>query len=539
MAGGRRTLVPRLLVLLLVVFAVLSRGQEDDDGASTSGEAKKKKKSKHKFCPSTKCADLATEVERWECVNAIMFAPVRAGKDPSKEWYVEHDCGGVGWGNSIRGLYNAASLAAMTGRRLIVSHAPFNRMFDPPLNASSWTYGLEEAGHNKWHMRQHWDFEKHGRAPERYGNFAKEVKADPTIVKQYYEKKILVAGVCGGEREIMVGGDCLEHSMPDFVKCAASRTQGGYMQDNLLPVPFFSTLFKKPGPLLAEYVGKVRTKLGLPALAPGTEPTPGAWGLRTPGYYVFALHFRNIPVGFEPLSIDLNRPRTKHSRNSILEGFWTMAEKYAKRAKKLAECRQQTLLIYFATDDVVKLRPEATKRLSQFGRVVFGLDEDEVGHMSPQWSATDDKLIERARADGTVEHLRSYHEPPAEALEALTDKDGNAIVPTEDFHVANVDKSEEAKLKHANMAMVEWWILAQSNWLMGHSGTSFSDSAAGVGLGPLGAMERMDLVHGNNHASTSTRRDWDTDSCTVVGAADPAFRETCPNRKEDDNADAE
>ena len=62
MAGGRRTLVPRLLVLLLVVFAVY-RGQEAKDGARTS-EAKKKK-SKHKFCPSTKCADLATEVERW------------------------------------------------------------------------------------------------------------------------------------------------------------------------------------------------------------------------------------------------------------------------------------------------------------------------------------------------------------------------------------------------------------------------------------------------------------------------------------------
>ena len=84
---------------------------------------------------------------------------------------------------------------------------------------------------------------------------------------------------------------------------------------------------------------------------------------------------------------------------------------------------------------------------------------------------------------------------------------------------------------HANMAMVEWWILAQSNWLMGHSGTSFSDSAAGVGLSPLGVMERMDLVHGMNHASTSMRRDWDRDSCSVVGAANPQHAETCPNRK--------
>ena len=78
-------------------------------------------------------------------VNAIMFAPVRTGKDPSKEWYVDTTV--EEWlGQFYRGLYNAASLAAMTGRRLIVSHHPFNRMFDPPLNASSWTYGLEEAG---------------------------------------------------------------------------------------------------------------------------------------------------------------------------------------------------------------------------------------------------------------------------------------------------------------------------------------------------------------------------------------------------------
>lgn len=502
--------------------------------AKEEGEAKAKK-SKLKFCPSLKCVDIASEVERWECINQGLFAPVPAGKDPGKEYYVEHDCGGVGWGNSIRGLYNAAALAAMTGRRLIVTHKPFNRMFDPPLNASSWTYGLEEAGYNKWDMRQHWDFEKHGRSPNRYSEFAKEVKADPKITKRYYEKKILVAGVCGGEREIMIKGDCLEHSMPNFITCASSRTQGGYMQDNLLPVPFFSTLFTRPGPLLAEYVTQIRTKLGLPTLAPGTEPTPGAWGLRTPGYYIFALHFRNIPVGFEPLSIDLNRPRTKGNRENILEGFWAMAEKYAKKAQKLAECRKQTLLIYFATDDVVTLRPLAEERLSAYGKVVFGLDDHEVGHMSPQWSRTDERLIERAKADGTVEHLRSYQEPPAEPLEALTDNDGNAIIPATNFHVTDVDKSEEGKLKHANMAMVEWWILAQSNWLLGHSGTSFSDSAAGVGLGPLGAMERMDLVHGVNHASTSTRRDWDTDSCTVVGAADPEFRDSCPNLKADDD----
>ena len=40
-----------------------------------------------------------------------------------------------------------------------------------------------------------------------------------------------------------------------------------------------------------------------------------------------------------------------------------------------------------------------------------------------------------------------------------------------------------------------------------------------------------------NHVSTSQRRDWDHDSCTVVGAADPAFRETCPNVKGEEEVD--
>ena len=103
------------------------------------------------------------------------------------------------------------------------------------------------------------------------------------------------------------------------------------------------------------------------------------------------------------------------------------------------------------------------------------------------------------------------------------------------FYMAEVAKDAKSVEVHANMAMVEWWILAQSTWLMGHSGTSFSDSAAGVGLSPLGVMERMDLVHGLNHASTSLRRDWENDnSCAVVGAADPQHRESCPNKRGED-----
>ncbi len=493
--------------------------------------AAKEKKSKLKFCPALKCGDKPTEIERWKCVNNYLYKPVKEGKNPAKEYYIEHDCGGVGWGNSIRGLYNAAALAAMLGRRLIVTHGPFNRMFDPPhVNMTSWTFGLAEKGISTYSLRQHWDFEKHGRSPNRYANFAQQIKANPKSVKDDYEKNILVAGVCGGEREIMTAGDCLEHAMPDFIKCASSRDHpGGYIHDNMLPVPFFTGLFTRPSALMAESLAKVRDKVGLPQLTPGQEPYPGAWGLRTPGYYILALHFRNIPVGFEPLSIDLNKKSTRKNRDDILAGYWDTAERYARKAKKLAACRGEELFIYFATDDIIALRPEAEKRLSKFAKVNFGLQDHEVGHMSPQWSATDEKILERARKDRTVQHLKSYSEPGNS--EVMLDREGNPVEAEEEFYVAEVAKDRDSVEVHANMAMVEWWILAQSNWLMGHSGTSFSDSAAGVGLSPLGVMERMDLVHGMNHASTSMRRDWESDSCSQVGAANPAHRETCPNKK--------
>ena len=29
-------------------------------------------------------------------------------------------------------------------------------------------------------------------------------------------------GICGGERDLLIKGGCLEKSMPQFVKCAAS-----------------------------------------------------------------------------------------------------------------------------------------------------------------------------------------------------------------------------------------------------------------------------------------------------------------------------
>ena len=70
------------------------------------------------------------------------------------------------------------------------------------------------------------------------------------------------------------------------------------------------------------------------------------------------------------------------------------------------------------------LLSQATKRLSKFGRVISGLPEEDVGHMQPNFP----------------------------------------------------DERSETE-RHSFMAVVEWWILAHSNWLVGHVGSSFAETA--------------------------------------------------------------
>jgi hypothetical protein len=489
------------------------------------------------FCPSKDCEREPTEIARWECVGDHLFEALGDGEKAEEQFYVEHDCGGVGWGNSIRGLYNAAALAAITGRRLIVTHAPFNRMFDPPTEGmASWDYGISESRRHPMEMREYWDFEKHGRAPGRFEKWASDIATSPESIT--YRKPILIAGVCGGEREIMLKGDCLNHGLKDFIKCAQNPSDpDGYVGDNVLPVPFFHTLFSRPNTKMATILKSIRNKLELPQLEEGLEPVPGSWALRTPGYYIFALHFRNIPLGFEPLSIDLNKETNLNNRRGILEGFWDFATKYAAEARELAKCRGQELLIYFATDDVASLRPQAQAKLSEFGRVIFGLSDAEVGHMSPQWSRQDEAALAKALKLEDTDALSDLAEQPSMMLdnEGIPIKEIDAVSEEDDtkFSVANVDRSGDSQEAHGNMAMVEWWILANANWLMGHSGTSYSETAAGYGLGPKGNMERMDMVHGKNHASTSFRRDWEGNACTIVGAADKEENKRCPNKRTD------
>jgi hypothetical protein len=67
----------------------------------------------------------------------------------------------------------------------------------------------------------------------------------------------------------------------------------------------------------------------------------GLHGLRSPGYYILALHFRRIPLGFEPLSVMLNEKQHKEWRMNHLAGFWETGERFARKAAEIARCRNQ------------------------------------------------------------------------------------------------------------------------------------------------------------------------------------------------------
>jgi len=114
-------------------------------------------------------------------------------------------------------------------------------------------------------------------------------------------------------------------------------------------VPVYYSLFSRPGPVIVHTLKASRERMELPQLADGLEEVPGAWGLRTPGYYILALHFRAIPIGFEPMALDLP------DRTPQLPKFWKTAAEAAEKAAAIAECRGLKLLIYFATGHDSKL----------------------------------------------------------------------------------------------------------------------------------------------------------------------------------------
>ena len=318
------------------------------------------------FCPiKEECLAVESEVDRWDCINRFIFRPL--DRSPKEEQFVEFDCHGVGWGNSIRAYYAGVSLAVTTGRRLIHVYPASNRNFLPPNESvKSWNYGRQYG----YQDVAQFDYAKHGQRPGRYKKFSRALEKNGTLP---YSSSILSTALCGGDEEFLTTGNCMNRLLPIFTSCAREDQVS-------MNIPFFYYLFRRPGTFIESTLERIRQRLDLPAPQPGDHHR----GLRSDGIYILALHFRRIPVGFEPLALELNSGRQLEMRLTALHAFWEYSKKAARQAKALAACRKQDLLIYFASDDV-ELRPTAEAMLSSIGRVVFGLQDDEVGHVSTQW----------------------------------------------------------------------------------------------------------------------------------------------------------
>jgi hypothetical protein len=339
------------------------------------------------FCPTLDiCMKEQNEVLRYDCINSHLFHHIHNNNDPIHQKYIAYDCGGVGWGNSIRAYYTGVSLALTLGRRLILHYPAFNRNFLPPNETvSQWAFDSE------YHLfsaeTETFNYAEHGQEPGSYAKWSNGIRTNDT--SSLYEKKILSTGLCGGDSGFLKTGGCLDKLLPIFTHCS-------HEDQVSMNIPFFYYLMRRPGPFIINTLQSIRIRIGLPPAGPDDHHI----GLRSEGYYILALHFRRIPIGFEPLALELNQGRQLEFRMAALEGFWDHAQKAANRAIDIAACRKQELLIYFASDDV-DLRSEAVSKLSSISRVVFCLHHDKIGHVSPGWRNTDFNNVEGDIVAGT------------------------------------------------------------------------------------------------------------------------------------------
>jgi hypothetical protein len=367
------------------------------------------------------------------------------------------------------------------------------------------------------------DYNEIGRDENSYGQWITKLKESDSYAGTF-NGTIMDSNICGTAQMLITSGQCLTEVLTTFGKCANNFI------GTSINMPIYYHVFRKPTKLMIDQLKRIRQHLSLPELKPGIEPNPGAWGLYTPGYYLFALHFRMIPLGFEPLSVMYNDDNYITRKLQDLDRFWETATRLAGEAAKIAACRNETLLIYFATDDAENLRPQATSKLGKFGRVVFGLATDEVGHTSPLWTDSSEQEVD-AKVAAVVAKQRAAA-APMEGSCSSEDAGGGkcgAPPPPGDLELrvslARPARGEQAERQHRSLALAEWWVLANAQWLATTRYSSYSATAAAWGLGPGGRMERAEL-----HGRSVFRIDWARDDCRAAGAADPAQAAACPNR---------
>ena len=238
-----------------------------------------------RYCPARGlCENINTELGRWDCLGKTLYFTTALDNDTTSplqnERFVVSDCGGVGFGNAIRGYYSAVSIAATLGRRIIVDYSPMQRMFLPPYS-SSWDYNLQlrlqqdtnnevshpgiNVIHYKYSNTEHFDFEAHGRSPGRFLAWSNNLKSSSygsPEWQQYSDKHMLNAGICGGEREMLTTGNCLPKILKNFVNCVTKPDRYQHLNEFELSIPFYYSLFRRPGPKLLKTLRTIRKRIG-------------------------------------------------------------------------------------------------------------------------------------------------------------------------------------------------------------------------------------------------------------------------------------
>ena len=396
-----------------------------------------------KLCSVKMCAlNETTEISRWKCLGNYLFRPALELEEHIR--FVVHPCEGLGWGNSIASLGIAAQLTSVLDGRLIFQRKskllweiPEYQSIGRPLGVIAWNYAVEGKQFSQW----------------------VENLTESRLFLARYDNMKVDTGICAMDVSILSRGDCIAAALPTFGKCLQ------YVPDTLANMPIFYTIFQNPSPALVHHLQIIRLRLNLPLLPPDFEPRPGSWGLYTPGYYFLAFHVRIVPIGFEPMSAILNRGDSLARKLDSLSAFWPNARAHARRARSLAACRRETLLLYFATDAAATLRPVAEAELGEFGRVIFGLAEDEVGHSSPQWSPAHemevDTLLAETDATAAAAAAAAKEQMCTEAPDGAA-ACVSALHWAPAAHAARAARDAAAVERHAEMSLVEWWILANS-----------------------------------------------------------------------------
>ncbi len=314
------------------------------------------------LCPAKRCGDIKDHMLQWDCFADSIFGP-----PPAHGRYVAQNCRNLGFGNAMTCLQICAEIAAQIGARVI----------------------FERDIHHLWELPYQYDTSSlpesvfYDYSGEKYVSWRQKINTTEGLRSLNHRK--LMMGACHTDPQSLVDGRCTTSAIPAFAKCFEKWLGKGHTEIKA-GFPGYYATFRKPTAQLRRHLEIIRGRLGLPLLPPGLEPSPGRWGLYTPGYFMLALQWRGIPVGFEAHSLENNQGDQITNRHGELSWFWRKAEETAARAKEIAACRNETLLIYLATDDAENQRGVAVEKLSGYGRVVYGLTEEEVGHPYPGYT---------------------------------------------------------------------------------------------------------------------------------------------------------